>query len=246
MPEVLPTHVPAPRCVIGWDGTAYRAFAVDASGHIQTDVLTSALPAGAATAAHQLTMITALQLIDDLRDALASVAADNLRVVKGTVGTWGLEVTDAEQDQVAIHGKTAAGAQVQPRVDASGRASVRGEDQLFSFRDVLAVRTHGNPPSADSYIASPAVPAGQVWVVTAITVVDLDRALTAVGFVLYHNDVDYTFGSVNRAIAARESVPWSGHVYLDAGDTIQGYMGGCQAGDNCWIRCVGYRMTAET
>ena len=115
MPDVYPVHIPAPRCVIGWDGTAYRAFAVDASGHIQTDVLTSALPAGAATATHQLTMITALQLIDDLRNALQSVATDRLRVV--------------------------------------------GEDQLFSFRGVLAVATHGNPSGANGYIESPAVPA---------------------------------------------------------------------------------------
>jgi len=80
MPEVYPIHVPAPRCVLGWDGTAYRALTVDANGHIQADVLTSALPAGAATAAHQLTMITALQLIDDLRNALQSVATDRVKV----------------------------------------------------------------------------------------------------------------------------------------------------------------------
>jgi len=44
------------------------------------DVLTSALPTGAATSAKQDTEITALQLIDDLRAALASVATDQLKV----------------------------------------------------------------------------------------------------------------------------------------------------------------------
>ena len=202
MPQVLPTHVPAPRCVIGWDGTVYRAFAVDDSGHIQADVLSSTLPAGAATAAHQLTMITALQLIDDLRNALQSVATDRLKV--------------------------------------------RGEDQLFSFRGVLAVLTHDNPSGANGYIGSPAAPAGQVWVVTAMTVLDVTRALTGVEFNLYHDGVTYAFGAVYRAIAASEPVPWSGHVYLDAGDTIRGYMTGCQAGDDCSMYCLGYRMTAET
>jgi len=202
MPEVLPTHVPAPRCVIGWDGTAYRAFAVDASGHIQADVLSSTLPAGAATAAHQLTMITALQLIDDLRNALQSVATDRLKV--------------------------------------------RGEDQLFSFRGVLAVWTEGNPSAADGCIESPAVPAGQVWVVTAVVVRDVARALTEVDFVSNHDGTLYMFGAVVRAIAVSESVPWSGHVYLDEGDTIRSYMIGCQVGDTCRIYCVGYRMTVET
>ena len=158
MPQVLPTHVPAPRCVIGWDGTAYRAFAVD----------------------------------------------------------------------------------------ASGRASVRGEDQLFSFRGVLAVRTQSNPSGDNGYIESSAVPAGQVRVVTAVTVMDASRALTAIRFELFHDGTIHTFEAVYRAIAAAELVPWSGHVYLDEGDTIRGYMTGCQAGDDCWIQCVGYRMTAET
>ena len=158
MPQVLPTHVPAPRCVIGWDGTAYRAFAVD----------------------------------------------------------------------------------------ASGRASVRGEDQLFSFRGVLAALTSGNPSGDNGYIELPAVPAGQVWVVTVVVVADTNRALTTVGFDLYHNGDGYVFGAVVRAIAAGEPVSWSGHVYLDGGDTIRASMAGCQAGDECWIRCVGYRMTAET
>lgn len=52
----------------------------DAAGHLQVDVLTSGLPAGSATAAHQVTMITALQLIDDLRGALDSVDTDELVV----------------------------------------------------------------------------------------------------------------------------------------------------------------------
>lgn len=68
----------------GWtvtiDGRTYRPALIDSDGHLQVDVLSSALPTGAATAAHQLTMITALQLIDDLRTALGTVASDDLRV----------------------------------------------------------------------------------------------------------------------------------------------------------------------
>lgn len=53
---------------------------VDTDGHIQLDVLSNALPTGAATAANQTTEITALQLIDDLRAALGSVNTDDLQV----------------------------------------------------------------------------------------------------------------------------------------------------------------------
>jgi hypothetical protein len=47
--------------------------------NILTELESDTLPTGAATAANQTTMITALQLIDDLRNALASVATDKLR-----------------------------------------------------------------------------------------------------------------------------------------------------------------------
>jgi hypothetical protein len=65
--------------VITYDGTDFHLIRADAAGHLQVDTLSSALPTGAATSANQLTEITALQLIDDLRNALASVATDSLK-----------------------------------------------------------------------------------------------------------------------------------------------------------------------
>lgn len=80
----MPVIAPLFSETIGWtvtiDGRTYRPALIDSAGHLQIDVLTSALPSGAATAARQDTMITALQLIDDLRAALGTVATDDLRV----------------------------------------------------------------------------------------------------------------------------------------------------------------------
>jgi hypothetical protein len=70
---------------IVYDGTDFHLLRVDAAGHLQVDTVTSALPAGAATSANQLTEITALELIDDLRAALASVATDSLLVRNSTL-----------------------------------------------------------------------------------------------------------------------------------------------------------------
>lgn len=78
--KVIPTNMPCPTSAVGWDGTDFRILKVDAAHHVQADVLSNALPAGAATAANQLTEITALQLIDDLRAALHSVNTDELQV----------------------------------------------------------------------------------------------------------------------------------------------------------------------
>ena len=72
--------------ILFWNGTAWASALVDGSGHLQIDALTSGLPTGAATATNQLTEITALQLIDDLRAALQSVAGDEIRVNIAKVG----------------------------------------------------------------------------------------------------------------------------------------------------------------
>lgn len=64
----------------GWCVNQWKQLVCDAAGHLQIDVVTSGLPAGAATAANQATMITALQLVDDLRGALDSIATDELLV----------------------------------------------------------------------------------------------------------------------------------------------------------------------
>lgn len=65
----------------GWVVNQWKKLIADAAGHLQVDVVTSGLPAGGATAANQATMITALQLIDDLRNALNSIATDELDIV---------------------------------------------------------------------------------------------------------------------------------------------------------------------
>ena len=80
MALIVPVGAPSPRSVLGYDGADYYVLRVDATGHLQVDVLTSALPAGAATAAHQVTQNTALQLIDNLVNALQSVGTDRLQV----------------------------------------------------------------------------------------------------------------------------------------------------------------------
>jgi hypothetical protein len=78
--KVIPTNMPHPVSMVGWDGTDFHILTIDPPGHLQIDVLSNALPTGAATAANQLTEITALQLIDDLRAALHSVNTDELQV----------------------------------------------------------------------------------------------------------------------------------------------------------------------
>jgi len=64
----------------GHDGTNWEKVLIDATKRLVVAITACALPTGAATSANQTTMITALQLIDDLRNALDSVGTDELDV----------------------------------------------------------------------------------------------------------------------------------------------------------------------
>ena len=103
MPLTLPFHPETASATIVIDGVTYRVPLVDSDGHLQVDVLTAALPSDAATATNQATMITALQLIDDLRAALGSVAGDQLRVEPG----WDALIRQTYSASVGNHALTA-------------------------------------------------------------------------------------------------------------------------------------------
>jgi len=60
MPTVTPKEVPEPRSALGYDGTNFYVLKVDSDGHLQIDVLDSALPDGAASATYQVYAIGAM------------------------------------------------------------------------------------------------------------------------------------------------------------------------------------------
>lgn len=35
MPDIIPSHAPSPRCLLAWDGTAYRPIKIDDEGVVQ-------------------------------------------------------------------------------------------------------------------------------------------------------------------------------------------------------------------
>jgi len=201
MPTVNPSSVPMPRGMLGWDGANFYCVSTDANGRLQIDVVGSALPAGAATAANQVIVNTTLELIALLRNALQTVATDRL--------------------------------------------IVRGEDQQFSFRGVLADSITGAISGADGFLDGPAVPAGQYWVVTTIAARDATNAVTRIILANRHDGVNYDIEDVVRAFGAGERAIWSGHTYLDSGDYIRATFIGGQAADTCLVTVTGYRMTVE-
>ena len=245
MPEIIPNHVPRPRTLLAWDGIAYRPVSIDAAGNLQIDVLSTAMDPLAATAANQATMITALQLIDDLRGALRSVNTDAILIAaRDNVGAVRDLLMDAARHlQVDVISNANLDDALQSV--ATDRLQVRGEDQMFSVDEVVAIHTSGVVSGAGGFIDSPAVPVGRYWIITTVTAWDQTTALTEIGIDNRHGGVGVTIHQERRALATWEMAKWSGHTYLDVGDTIRCGFVGSLAGDTVGVNITGYQMTVE-
>jgi len=234
---------------------------------LQIDTVTSALPAGAATeatlatlgteatlaafaaaaatAANQATMITALQLIDDLRNALDSVGTDELDVnVEASVLPTGAATA---ANQVIINTTVGLVALIRNALQTvdTDRLIVRGEDQLFSLHGVLALQRGVVISGADGYGDSLPVPAGEYWVVTTIAAFDNDSPCTEMIFYNRHDGINVGLHDEIRAFAITDRSTWSGMTVLDVDDVIRVDFPGALAGDDVYVEITGYRMTPE-
>lgn len=284
----------------------------DAQGHLQVDVLSSALPSGAATATNQATIITAVQSLQNLVGALHDVGVDELDVVvassalpsgAATETTLGLVkdrlgaltspaggstnklLTDAltalqlidnlygalhsqhtdELDVVVESSALPTDAATQTTLalcltalqlidnlygalesQASDRLIVRGEDQLFSFKDVLSLFESTVISGASGWAPSDACPADEIWHITNIMASDDTSPTTTHLYQDCRNGAIHAFGATIRAIAAGEHSYWSGHVWLGPTDFIRVYFTGGLIDDVGNVTITGFRMTLET
>jgi len=179
---------------------------LNALDSIDTDELVvnvdqSVLPPAAATDAHQLTQITALQKLDDLQDALQSKGLDRL--------------------------------------------IVRGEDQLFNIKQILATKRTGTVSGAGGHFDSPPCPDGVYWAISTVSATDVTSPTTYHVYHNRHNLTNVLFHLKEQAFVASAPSTWTGLVLLDYQDVIRVDFGGSLAGDTCTVEICGYEITAE-
>ncbi len=130
-------------------------------------------------------------------------------------------------------------------VGLGGRLQVRGEDQLFSYREALGRPSDGVISAAEGYRDSIPPPAGEIWKVTNVDVVDITTPTTEHRYNTFVGAVLCRFDTITQAFAAAEHSAYHGEVWLDAGDVIRCYFIGGLVGDRCIVTLTGYRMTLE-
>jgi hypothetical protein len=237
--------------VCGHDGTDWIKLQVDADGKLQITVDTSALPSGAATAANQATMIAALQLISDLRNALHTVAADELDVVV----TESVLPSDAATETTLNLIRVGQGGLLEAddlNLDASGSAGVnqhqydgsawRKSNMLFGYNDRYAERVYEpNLAAGANTVYGTTVPDGEVWIVTTFIGQCVGATITILVFGS-NNDVYPIPVVVQQPPVTGQWYVWTGTLVLKAGDRIYGYVAGATLGNDLDIRALGYKM----
>ena len=209
---------------------AWVQLEVDASGYLQVTGLT--LPPGAATAAHQVTMITALQLIDDLRNALHAIGSDKMDVFfKGQDVDVEVKQQAPADLTAALHGYIGAAWQKLP--------------MLWGYSDRYVERLEDNNAAAGwNWENLTAVPAGEIWVIQAARADNATSQTTATKIELLSD------GPTNTLIkdllpAAGHHTCWQGAVVLKEGDLIRAEFEGCTAGDDLTTSAWGFKMDID-
>lgn len=229
--------------LLGWDGTAFRNLKTDSDGHLQIDALSTALPTDAATETSLAKVVTAIELIDDLRAALDSVGTDELNAhVAKKAGAWTTLALDTfSRLSVSVDGS------VLP-TGAATETSLQGiedniPDQLIGYVDTYDERALiADAAAGSNTITGSVVPASELWVVTCISMFNTHNAVT--GAVLYRTD-GTTVRNLTRvgALAVDISVDWVGRLILKEGESIKGILLGCTLNDTLYMDVQGWKAS---
>jgi len=129
---------------------------------------------------------------------------------------------------------------------ATDRLIVRGEDQLFSFKDEYHENVWiDNAAAGNNTILGSVVPVGDVWVITSLLAYNETSACTRI-HVGIRVGVMIRFLNHNQTCAVYEAAAWTGWVPMCAGNRVQSDFVGCVLNDNLSFHIHGFKMTKET
>lgn len=187
------------------------------------------LPTGAATAAHQVTMITALQLIDDLRTALSSIADDSLDVR-----------LDGQTADVEVTQTTPA--DLTPGIEGWDGAAWRKLPLLWGYSDrYTELKSDVGVPAGDvDQLFSP-VPEGEIWIVTSFAAYSGQANVTAVSMEAMCGGNYLVLARDPYTVANKHIAPFT-PIILKEDDRLRVYWYAAAVGDSVVASANGYKM----
>jgi exonuclease VII small subunit len=234
-----------PRMLFASDGSDWYAILVDSDGHVKVDVVSAALPTGAATETTLASLLAELAYKLETGDLSLEAVTKYLNVV---VKTSALPTDAATQTTLALV-KTAVekiddlqGALGSVATDILRVASKSG-DKIFGFESVINDEDATTFAGGSTRAASDAVPTGKVWVITHIGVRNNTRAMTSVigGVAIGGTSLKYTLYDSNGEAQYFPST-FTTQLWLAATDKLGFDIGGGLDGDTIQIHYSGYQM----
>lgn len=213
----------------GFDGSGWIEALIDAAGHLQVDVVSGGGTPGGATAANQTTMITALQLIDDLRNALDSVGSDELNVIL-TSQDVDIEVKQTTPTDLAV---------AQHQYDG---AAWRKSNLLYGYHDTVyeyLYETRSGAGTAE--VEGTPVPAGEVWVIQMISGFHNDPTSRATNLYVQSGE-DLLLIYFNNSWPSTSPVIYQGALTLKEGDFVAVSVVSLADGKTATMCYWGYKM----
>lgn len=233
-------------CLFGHDLTRWRALLVDALGHLQVDIISSALASGAATEATLATLATEAKL-ELVRLLLASIdgkdfATQTTLAALLTELQAKADLTETQPISVASL-PLPSGAATEASLEAVETAVEKIDDFAHVDNTIFGFYTDYQEMAAETttdgatLVESSGVSSGEVWVVTAL--------------LGYHNDptareVRLQINGIpivkDLAVAQNQGVDRQGFWPLTVGEKSSVRCMGLAAGKTCYLRAAGYKM----
>ena len=145
--------------------------------------------------------------------------------------------------EVKNKGSTDKGATWEPiAVDADGILKSPGGLLNKVIATVEDDKTMEKPGGGSTTLDSSAVPAGKMWVITAISAHNLDADMTRLELGRLTDETNYRL-KLKKDPIQYDGIDWQGSVVLKAGDKIRSIHTGGAAGNNIWLYIIGYEIT---
>jgi hypothetical protein len=211
---------------------------------------TIALPTGAATSAKQDTQITAEQAVQTSVQIMDDWDETDRAKVNPIVGQAGVA---AGAGAVGATVQRATLASDDPAVTSlqiidnmiSGNAAIvnaRGGDKIIAYENTVEeYLTNLSLAAGTNNIDGAAVPAGEMWIVQAAGILDVNSIATKVDIVVRRGGNGYTLNEVASPGANKWSF-WVGQVALKEGDLMRGHFEGATLNDDGVFYYLGYKM----
>ncbi len=240
-----------PIVILGTDGTDLYGITVDTSGHVQVDVLSNALPTGAAT---ETTLASVLAKLDVALSTRALEAGGNLAAILAkldvALSTRALEVGGnlaavlAKLDVALSTRALEAGGNLASAVTALQLIDdfALGTNKIFAYNDRYSERlTIASAPEANNFLPFTAVPAGEIWILQGLAGIDYSNIPGDIVLQVYDN---------SNAIVLKEWYPltsaiwysWTGEIVMKPGDNAYVIIYGATVGDGLFAHAWGYKM----